>query len=228
MTKLTKLKNIHNLLCSSYDPEHHYNKERIFDEILFIFFSWRTPIKKAEEIFQALYARYPDRDDLFNLTEADWFQVLKSGGKAHDKSRTVVKLMERLKEDFGDAASVETLADRTDEQIHRYLISLPGVKDKSAYCIMLYAMRKPFFPADTHCLRICQRLGIIEGTNRRKQDREKGQEELNRLLAGNFKLCYDLHTTMIMHGRMTCKAKPLCGECVLASDCDYSKASGDR
>jgi endonuclease III len=221
--KLKQLKAIHHILRETYDPDHHFNKVTIFDEILFIFLSWRTPIIKAESIYQNLKTAYPDWNKLFDLDENGWFEILESGGKAKDKSRTIVKLLHILKNDFGIIEHVEQLIERTDEEIHKYLTSLPGIKDKSAYCIMLYAMKKPVFPADTHCLRISQRLGVIEGTNKSKQDRERGQRELNALLQGDYQLCYDLHVTMIQHGKLICKTKPLCQQCVISALCEYSK-----
>lgn len=226
--KLEKFKKIRRILRKTYNPEHHFNKDKVFDEILFIFFSWRTPIIKAEAIYQELKARFPNRDTLFDLDENEWFKILETGGKAKDKSRTIVKLLGKLKGDFETAEQAENLSEKPDAEIHEYLTSLPGIKDKSAYCIMLYAMKKPVFPADAHCLRISQRLGIIEGTNKRKQDRVRGQQELNNLLQGDYRLCYDLHVTMIQHGKSICKTRPLCEKCVIAILCNYYKTGGEK
>lgn len=166
--ELEKLKRVRQILRETYDPDHHFNKDNVFDEILFIFFSWRTPIVKAESIYQELKAKYSDWNALFDLNEQEWFKILESNGKARDKSRTIVRLLETLQSDFGTIEHVENLSKKPDAEIHKYLTFLPGIKDKSAYCVMLYAMKKPVFPADAHCLRISQRLGIIEGTNKRK------------------------------------------------------------
>jgi endonuclease-3 related protein len=223
MDLLEKLKQVRRILRGHYNPENHFNKAKVFDEILFIFFSWRTPIRKAEEIFQDICSSYPNKNDLFELPEDTWFQFLHSGGKARDKARTIVKLLMQLKQDFNSIEEIENLANWHDENIKSYLISLPGIKEKSAYCIMLYAMKKAFFPADAHCLRICQRLGIIKGTNQSKKDRERGQKELNEILEGDFKICYDLHTMMILHGKQICRRTPLCDQCIIADYCEYKR-----
>ncbi len=91
--KVKKLKNIRRILRENYDPDHHFNKDKVFDEILFIFFSWRTPIIKAESIYQELKSKFSDWNVLFDLNEQEWFRILESGGKANDKSRTIVKLL---------------------------------------------------------------------------------------------------------------------------------------
>lgn len=216
MRNKTKIKKARRILNDVYPEFNFYNKDKIFDEILFIFFSWRTPINKAEYFYQQLKIDFPDFNDLFILSESDWFKRMESGGKAKDKARTIVKLLEKIKEDFGKIENIEKLREKSDSEVHQYLISLPGIKDKSAYCIMLYTMNRAVFPADAHCLRVSQRLGIIKGSNQRKQDRVNGQRELNALLKGDYNLCYDLHITMLQHGQKICKRNPLCNKCSIS------------
>jgi len=229
MSKKKKLIKIREILKKNYIDFNFFNKDRIFDEILYIFLSWRTPISKAESFYQELASDFRDRNALFNLDEDQWFTRLESGGKASDKSRTIVRLLKKIRNDFGSVEAVEALSMKCDEEVHKYLVSLPGIKDKSAYCIMLYTMKRPVFPADAHCLRICQRLGVIEGTNSRKQDRVRGQMELNQLMKGDYQLCYDLHITMIQHGQSVCKRIPLCDKCVISNMCDYyNKIKGTK
>lgn len=229
MSKKKKLVKVREILKKNYTDFNFFNKDRIFDEILYIFLSWRTPISKAESFYQELASDFQDRNALFNLDEDQWFTLLESGGKATDKSRTIVRLLTKIKNDFGSVEAVEALSKKCDEEVHKYLVSLPGIKDKSAYCIMLYTMKRPVFPADAHCLRICQRLGVIEGTNSRKQDRVRGQMELNQLMKGDYRFCYDLHITMIQHGQSVCKRIPLCDKCVISNMCDYNnKVKGTK
>jgi len=221
MDRKAKLHIMREFLKKVYPPFYFYNKERIFDEILYILLSWRTPISKAESLYQELKAEFPNWNSLFRLSENELYERLKSGGKAKDKARTLVKLFKKIKKDFGKIENIEKLAKESDEDAYRYLVSLPGIKDKSAFCIMLYAMKRAVFPADAHCLRVSQRVGIIEGTNKKKQDRIRGQKELNELLKGDYQLCYDLHITMLQHGQQVCKRKPFCENCVISYLCDY-------
>ncbi len=221
MKNKTKLIKVRSILKKSYPKFNFYNKRKIFDEILYIFLSWRTPIRKAEILYQELKKDFKEWNDLTELNESDWFERLESSGKANDKARTLLKLLEKIKYDFGKVENVESLSAKSDSQVHEYLTSLPGIKDKAAYCVMLYSMNRAVFPADAHCLRISQRLGIIEGTNRQKQDRVIGQKKLNELVKGNYQFCYDLHITMLQHGKAVCKAKPLCEQCVISHLCDY-------
>lgn len=223
MTKKTKLHKTRAVLKKNYPEFNFFNKDKIFDEILYVFLSWRTPIVKAEHLYQELKNDFPDWNDLFELTDRDWYKRLESGGKANDKARILIRLLKRLKGDFGSIDNVELLIQKSDNKVYEYLVSLPGIKDKSAFCIMLYTMKRAVFPADTHCLRVSQRLGIIDGNNERKQDRSSGQRKLNELLKGDYQLCYDLHVTMLQHGQKICGRRPQCHKCVTSHLCDYFK-----
>jgi len=225
-SKRLRLEEIRKILRKGYKKDNHFNKNKIFDEIIFIFFSWRTPIIKAEEVYQHLINNFLDFNCLFELDENQWFKIFKSSGKAEGKSKIIKKLLDKLKNDFNSVEKVEDLSHNSDQDIFNYLVKLPGIKDKSAYCIMLYSMERAVFPADTHCLRISNRLGIINVDINKKQDRIQGQEKLNKLLRGDYKLCYDLHTTMIQHGKTICKIKPICDKCIISSLCEYNKTRG--
>lgn len=160
--KLEKLKKVRQRLQETYDRTHHFNKDKVFDEILFIFFSWRTPIIKAESIYQGLKSKFPDWNKLFDLSESEWFKILESSGKARDKSRTIVRLLETLQSDFGTIEHVENLSKKPDAEIHKYLTFLPGIKDKSAYCVMLYAMKKPVFLLMLIAYGLARGLGLLK------------------------------------------------------------------
>ncbi len=89
MRESETLKKVRRILRKNYELNHHFNKDQIFDEILFIFFSWRTPIIKAESIYQAVKSKFPDRNALMHFDEESWFRILESGGKAKDKAKII-------------------------------------------------------------------------------------------------------------------------------------------
>lgn len=214
---------VHTRLNAAYPGNyHHNNKNTIFNELLFIFLSWRTPIEKAQKIYQMIISNIGNTNELFDWTPEQWFKVLLTGGKAHDKSQTIFKLMQQVRLDFQDTSTFENhLWNLTESAVFQYLTSLPGIKEKSAYCIMLYAMKMPVFPADAHCLRISNRLGLIQIEMSKKQDRVKGQQQLQSIIGGNFEWCYDIHTKMIVHGQQICGYKPKCKTCCLNQVCEY-------
>ena len=54
----------------------------------------------------------------------------------------------------------------TDAPLEAYLAALPGVGLKTARCVMMYSLDRAVFPVDTHCMRLFEHLGIIEGRMR--------------------------------------------------------------
>ena len=93
------------------------------------------------------------------------------------------------------------------------LTSLPGVGRKTANLIMGDVYGQPAVVADTHCIRISNRLGLCN-----TKDPYKVELQLRELLppeeSNNF--CHRL----VLHGRAVCDArKPRCAQCSMAAFC---------
>ena len=98
------------------------------------------------------------------------------------------------------------------------LLRLPGVGRKSANLILGDVFGKPAIVADTHCIRLSNRLGFINST-----DMYKVEMELKRVVAPEKQ--NDFCHRLVEHGRAVCTArKPYCEKCVLARVCDYKKS----
>ena len=72
---------------------------------------------------------------------------------------------------------------------------------------------------DTHCIRICNLLGLASGKEPEKVERQL-RERIPPKESNNF--CH----RMVLFGRDTCTARsPKCEGCPLAKDCDTAKAA---
>lgn len=98
--------------------------------------------------------------------------------------------------------------------LYDLLVALPGVGPKTAACVLLFSLGKPYFPVDTHVHRIALRLGLVPpGT-----DAVRTQVALQAAIAPEE--MYAVHMNLIRHGRAVCDAqRPECEECVLAPRC---------
>jgi endonuclease-3 len=94
------------------------------------------------------------------------------------------------------------------------LISLPGVARKTANVVLSNAFGDvQGYIVDTHNIRLARRLGLTKG-----EDPAKIEQDLMAIVPQKDWL--DLSHLFIYHGRAVCQArKPLCEECVIASDC---------
>ena len=98
-------------------------------------------------------------------------------------------------------------------------MSMDGVGQKTAACVLCFSFDKPCFPVDTHIYRICKRLGLgVEVTDKRENNREEIAKMMEETIPED-KIC-TFHLNLIEHGRRICTArKPRCDECVSRDYC---------
>ena len=95
------------------------------------------------------------------------------------------------------------------------LLKLPGVGRKSANLIMGDVFGKPAIVTDTHCIRLVNRFGLVDGI----KEPGKVERELWKIIPpeeGN-----DFCHRLVYHGREICTArtKPYCDRCCLKDVC---------
>ena len=94
------------------------------------------------------------------------------------------------------------------------LLKLPGIGRKSANLILGDIYKKPAIVTDTHCIRLCGRMGLTDSKVPAVVERQLWEivppEESN-----------DFCHRLVMHGRAVCTArKPACESCRIAGLCE--------
>ena len=146
--------------------------------------------------------------DVNALAQADVSEIeaiVKPCGLGHSKARDISACMKVLREEFGGH-----VPDDFDT-----LLSLPGAGRKSANLIMGDVFRKPAIVTDTHCIRLCNRIGLVDN----QKDPKKVEMALWEIVPpeeGN-----DLCHRFVEHGRAVCTARthPYCDRCCLEGIC---------
>ena len=160
---------------------------------------------RVNVVVKDLYAKFPDIDALAKAPVEEIEAIVKPCGLGHSKAKDISACMRMLKEKFGSQ-----VPDNFDA-----LLSLPGVGRKSANLIMGDVFGKPAIVTDTHCIRLVNRIGIVEGMKEPK----KVEMALWKLVAPEegSDFCHRL----VYHGRDVCTArtKPYCSQCCLADIC---------
>jgi endonuclease-3 len=186
------------------------------DELVFTVLSQNTADVTTERTFAALKARFPDwvaaRDASAEQIEA----AIALGGLAHTKAPRIKRILEAISERTG-APDLAVLDGMSDEEAQAYLTGLPGVGPKTAACVLLFSLKRPVMPVDTHVHRLALRLGVIGG----KVTAEQAHPLLAEMAgAGDAAQIYAVHVDLVRHGRRICHARrPACGECPLAGIC---------
>lgn len=163
--------------------------------------------ERVNKITPALFARFPT---LEAFAEADVEEVEKyvhSTGFFRAKARDIVACAQMLLEKHGGRVPA------TMEE----LVALPGVGRKTANLILGDVYKIPGSTVvDTHCIRISNRLGLVDGT----KDPVKIEMALRKILppekSSDFCHC------IVLHGRAVCDArKPDCQNCCLKHLCQH-------
>ncbi len=161
--------------------------------------------ERVNMITPALYERFPT---LHSFAEADVEEVEKyvhSCGFFRAKARDIVLCAQTLEAKFGGKVP------GTMEE----LLSLPGVGRKTANLILGDIYKVPGSTVvDTHCIRISNRLGLVDGL----KEPEKIETALRKILPPEKSS--DFCHRVVLHGRAVCRAaKPDCESCCLRHVC---------
>ncbi len=161
---------------------------------------------RVNVVVEGLYEKYPDVDSLADAPVEEIEKIVKPCGLGHSKARDISGCMKILRDQYGGK-----VPDDFDT-----LLKLPGVGRKSANLIMGDVFGKPAIVTDTHCIRLVNRMGLVD----KIKDPKKVEMALWKLVppeeGNNF--CHRL----VNHGRDVCTArtKPYCDRCCLKDICE--------
>ena len=160
---------------------------------------------RVNVVVEELYEKYPDVDALAAADVEDIERIVRPCGLGKSKARDISGCMKILKEQYGGRVPDDFDA----------LLKLPGVGRKSANLIMGDIFGKPAIVTDTHCIRLVNRMGLVDGI----KEPAKVEKELWKLVPpeeGNS-FCHRL----VDHGRAVCTARtsPYCDKCCLQDIC---------
>lgn len=150
-----------------------------------------------------LFKKYPTIEDFANAELADVEELVHSCGFYRAKAKDIIGAAQGVLERYNGK-----VPDTIEE-----LTTLPGVGRKTANLIVGDVYGKPAVVADTHLIRISNRLGLVETS-----DPKKVELELKKILppAESNDFCH----RMVLHGRAVCiSRKALCEKCCMAEFC---------
>lgn len=160
---------------------------------------------RVNVVVQDLYAHYPDVNALADAPVEELEKLVRPCGLGNSKARDISACMRMLRDKYNG---------QVPEDFDK-LMELPGVGRKSANLIMGDVFGRPAIVADTHCIRLVNRMGLVDGIKEPK----KVEMELWKIIPpeeGN-----DFCHRLVEHGRAVCTArtKPYCDKCCLKDIC---------
>lgn len=151
----------------------------------------------------ALFAKYKTLDDYVNADVKDIEDIIHSCGFYHGKARDIIEMARGVRDRFNGIVP-DNIEDLT---------SLQGVGRKTANLIVGDVYGKPAVVADTHLIRLTNRMGLVE-----TKDPKKVEMELKKILPPEES--NDFCHRAVLHGRAVCTArKAYCEKCAVNDVC---------
>lgn len=160
---------------------------------------------RVNVVVEKLYQKFPDVNALAEAPVEQIEEIVHPCGLGNSKARDISACMKVLRDEYGGK-----VPDDFDK-----LLALPGVGRKSANLIMGDVFGKPAIVTDTHCIRLVNRMGLVDGI----KEPAKVEAALRKIIPpeeGN-----DFCHRLVDHGRAVCTArtKPFCDRCCLQDVC---------
>ena len=160
---------------------------------------------RVNVVVKELFEKYNSVNALAKAQPEDIEKIVRPCGLGKSKAKDISACMRMLRDEYNGKVPEDF-----DE-----LLKLPGVGRKSANLIMGDVFGKPAIVTDTHCIRLTNRIGLIDN----EKDPKKVEMALRKIVPleeGN-----DFCHRLVDHGREVCTArsKPHCDRCCLNDIC---------
>ena len=160
---------------------------------------------RVNTVTPILYKRYPSLEALAGADIDELEKIVFPCGFYKVKARDIVMASAMLIGEFGGK-----VPDTMEE-----LLRLPGVGRKTANLILGDIHGKPAVVVDTHCIRLSNRIGLVD-----TKDPAKIETALRKILPPEKSS--DFCHRLVLHGRAVCTARnPACERCCIAGICKF-------
>lgn len=166
---------------------------------------------RVNVVVQDLYAKFPDVNALAEASVEDIEKIVHPCGLGNSKARDISACMKMLRDKYNGQVPDDFDA----------LLELPGVGRKSANLIMGDVFGKPAIVTDTHCIRLVNRMGLVDGIKEPKKVEMALWKIIPPEEGSDF--CHRL----VEHGRAVCTARttPYCDKCCIKDICASASIS---
>lgn len=164
--------------------------------------------ERVNKVTPVLFKKYKTLEDFSEADFDDVCNIIHSCGFFRGKAKSIIEMSQQLIENYNGRVP-DTIED---------LITLSGIGRKTANLICGDIYGKPAIIADTHCIRLSNRLGFVKN----ETDPKKVEIRLKKIIPPEHqtKLCHNL----VHHGRAVCSSRnPDCDNCTLSLACSFFK-----
>jgi len=203
------------LLKKEFGPVEQ-KQDDVLEQLIRTLLSHQTTSINTRRALENLCDAYPTWQDVMDAPANELEEVIRVAGLAKQKADKIKRCLNQVGEDFGEY-SLEGLHEWSNEAVLEYLESLPGVGQKTARCVLIFAMARSGLPVDTHVGRIAKRLGWVHEDAKAEEIASHLESQIPPKKQAAF------HVYFFEHGRKTCRSRnPKCDVCSLSVFCPSS------
>lgn len=215
---------IYGLLLRRYGPQNWWPADTPFEMALGAILVQSTAWANAAKALNALRlagALHPA--PLSRLSEAEIAGLVRSSGFYTVKARRLKAFAGHIMEKrCGD---LDAMLAQDPDALRPELLSIHGIGQETADCIILYAAGKPRFVIDEYTRRIMGRLGIGPDPRGLYPDLQRFFEES---LPADTRIFAEFHALLVALAKDVCRKRPDCARCVLNRLCEHGMRSAGR
>ena len=153
MTKKQRALEIINRLKTEYpDADCTLDYDQAWKLLVSVRLAAQCTDARVNVVVEKLYEKFPDVESLAQADPDAIETIVKPCGLGHSKARDISACMKILWDQYGGKVPDDFDA----------LLKLPGVGRKSANLIMGDVFGKPAIVTDTHCIRLVNRMGLVD------------------------------------------------------------------
>ena len=204
-------------LEEAYGRQTRYSTKNPMDQLIATILSQRTNYADELQAYTQMRARFPSWEEVAAAPVAELEATIQPSRFPELKAPRIQEVIRRIIADHGDT-EMRFLEDMPTEAAQAYLMSLPGVGYKTSTFVLLFSLRRPVLPVDTHVHRVSTRTGILPA----KTSQEKAHVLLLTMLPKDADELLNFHKLLFKHGQQVCTfSYPRCQACLLKDICAY-------
>jgi endonuclease-3 len=175
--------------------------------------SQHTTDAGSARAYADLRKRFPTWRELEAAPVDDVADSIRFAGLARQKATTIQTALREV-----ENSDLHRLASMSVPDARATLTAIRGVGDKTASCVLLFALGMPAQPVDTHIERVSKRIGLTNGS----RNATGIQNVFEHCLPPDGQTMYAFHVDLIRHGREICTSRvPRCSVCMMTDMCDF-------
>lgn len=204
-------------LQAEYGRQTRYSTKNAMDQLVATILSQRTTYADERAAFDKLLATYGDWAGVAAAPVEGIEACIRTSRWPEVKAPRIKEILNHIISEYGDA-NMDFLADMPVGEAQELLMALPGVGFKTATFVLLFTLRKPVLPVDTHVHRVSTRFGILPP----KITQAKSHKVLLEMLPRDADELLNFHKLLFKHGQRVCTySNPACGRCRVRERCAY-------